>query len=249
MEKFLFLDLDDTIFQTTRKCTSLEHALPASYNLSGEVSSYFLPKQYRLLHDLSEQWRIIPTTARTLASYARVELGIHCSDGAILNHGGTILLAAGKEDKLWRQAIESKLSPLSPCLWQIKQSINQYASTQKLDLQVRITTELGLDYYVEIRHRQVNVGQLQTLFNDYITPLLNQYSDFQAYLNSNSLTILPRSINKSHAVLYKIQSLEQQYGDILTMGMGDSLSDLSFMGLCDYAMTAKNTQIYHHLLT
>ena len=74
MEKFLFLDLDDTVFQTARKCASLEYASPASYNLAGEASSYFLPKQRQLLKALSREWRIIPTTARTQASYARVEL-------------------------------------------------------------------------------------------------------------------------------------------------------------------------------
>ena len=83
MEKFLFLDLDDTVFQTARKCASLKHASPASFNLAGEASSYFLPKQQRLLQDLSTQWRIIPTTARTQASYARVQLGVACLDGSI----------------------------------------------------------------------------------------------------------------------------------------------------------------------
>ncbi len=247
MEKFLFLDLDDTVFQTARKCESLEQALPASYNLSGDVSSYFLPKQHRLLQDLSKQWRIIPTTARTQASYARVNLGIKCFDGAILSHGATILCDAGKEDELWKTEIESSLQQLSPLLFQIKQKITKYVDTKNLEIQVYITTELNLDYYVEVRHRQANTIQLQGLLNNYIIPLLTEYKDFQVYLNDNSLTILPLCVNKSHAVAYKIKSLEQQYGEILTMGMGDSLSDLPFMGLCDYVMTPKSAQIYNHL--
>jgi len=248
MEKFLFLDLDDTVFQTARKCVSIKGALPASYNLSGDVSSYFLPKQHCLLQELSKQWRIIPTTARTLASYARVNLGINCYDGAILNHGATILCAAEKEDLLWRSEIESSLRHLSPLLFQIKQNINTYLSTKNMPMQVRITTELNLDYYIEVRHLQKNAIQLQKLLSDYINPLLLEYKDFQVYLNNNSLTILPLCVNKSHAVEYKIESLEKQYGEILTMGVGDSLSDLPFMGLCDYIMTPKNTQIHNHLL-
>ncbi len=244
MEKFLFLDLDDTVFQTARKCPSLEQAMPASYNLAGEPSSYFLPKQLVLLKGLAEQWRIIPTTARTQASYARVDLGVACLDGAILNHGATILDADGMEDSQWRAQIDSPLSALSAALLAIKQAIECYAEQQVLDILVRITTESSLDYYVEVRHLQANASALQSLLQNYIQPLLLDYSGFQVYLNNNSLTILPCCVNKSHAVEYRIKALEQEYGEIVTMGMGDSLSDAPFMALCDYVMTPKHTQLH-----
>lgn len=248
MGKFLFLDLDDTVFQTARKCTSLEHAVPASYNLAGTPSSYFLPKQRRLLQGLSEQWRIIPTTARTQASYARVELGVACTDGAILNHGATILCADGQEDEQWRTKIEVPLKALSSLLVPIKESIARYAQAHGIEVLVRITTESDLNYYVEVRHKQANNAELQSLLKQYIQPLLADYVDFKVYLNSNSLTILPCCVNKAHAVAYYIKMLEQQYGEILTMGMGDSLSDAPFMALCDYVMAPKDTQLHEQLL-
>jgi hydroxymethylpyrimidine pyrophosphatase-like HAD family hydrolase len=244
MEKFLFLDLDDTVFQTARKCASLDQATPASYNLAGEPSSYFLPKQQALLQTLAGQWRIIPTTARTQASYARVDLGVACFDGAILNHGATILEADGMEDSLWRAKIDSPLSALSAALLAIKQAIECYAEQQALDILVRITTEFALDYYVEVRHHSADTFALQGLLRDYIQPLLLDYNDFHVYLNNNSLTILPHCVNKSHAVEYRIKALEQEYGEIITMGMGDSLSDAPFMALCDYMMTPKYTQLH-----
>ena len=249
MEKFLFLDLDDTVFQTARKCASLEYASPASYNLAGEASSYFLPKQRQLLKDLSRQWRIIPTTARTQASYARVELGVSCADGTILNHGATILCADGREDRQWRIKTESSLKALSPLLVQIKQAIEQYAHINDIAVLVRIIHESGLEYCTEVRHHQADYAQLQNLLTQYIQPLLMEYIDFKVYLNGNCLTILPRCVNKAHAVEYCIQALEQQYGEIITMGMGDSLSDLPFMTLCDYVMTPKHTQLHKHLLS
>ncbi|MCF7970227.1 MAG: hypothetical protein K9L22_03555 [Methylococcaceae bacterium] len=248
MEKFLFLDLDDTIFQTARKCASLDQATPASYNLAGDPSSYFLPKQQVLLQTLAEQWRIIPTTARTQASYARVALGIPCLDGAILNHGATILDADGREDSRWRAKIDLPLSTLSAALLTIKQTIERYAEQHALDLLVRVTTESSLDYYVEVRHHQADIVALQGLLQGYIQPLLLNYTDFQVYLNNNSLTILPHCVNKSHAVEYRIKSLEQEYGEIVTMGMGDSLSDAPFMALCDYVMTPKHTQLHGFLV-
>ena len=247
MGKFLFLDLDDTVFQTARKCASLKQTIPASYNLAGEPSSYFLPKQRRLLKTLNEQWQIIPTTARTQASYARVNLGIPCTEGAILNHGATILTAEGEEDKQWRAQIAAPLSALSNDLLEIKHTVERYALIQNIEVLVRITTESELDYYVEVRHKQADFAQLEHLLQDYIQPLVAESGDFNVYLNSNSLTILPRCINKAHAVAYRIQILEQEHGEILTMGMGDSLSDAPFMALCDYVMTPKNTQLHEQL--
>jgi predicted mannosyl-3-phosphoglycerate phosphatase (HAD superfamily) len=196
------------------------------------------------LKALAEQWRIIPTTARTQASYARVDLGVPCLDGAILNHGATILNADGMEDSQWRAQIDSALSSLSAALLAIKQAISYYAEQQALNILVRITTESSLDYYVEVRHHQADTLALQDLLQSYIQPLLRDYSDFHVYLNNNSLTILPHCVNKSHAVKYRIKALEQEYGEIVTMGMGDSLSDVPFMALCDYVMTPKHTQLH-----
>jgi len=244
MEKFLFLDLDDTIFQTARKCASLEHAEPASYNLQGEPSSYFLPKQKALLSSLAREWRIIPTTARTRAAYARVDLAELCQDGAILNHGGTVVMQNGLDDATWQAKMVTDLKPQYLAITTIKQSIEQYAQLYNMTVLVRITTESECTYYVEVRHHQADYAALQQLLQVFITPLLEQYPDFIAYLNSNSLTILPRCVNKSHAVAYKIASLKQQYGEIITMGMGDSASDMPFMALCDYVMSPKNTQLH-----
>ena len=249
MEKFLFLDLDDTVFQTKRKCNTLANTAIASYNLKGEASSYFSAKQVLLMQGLSEQWRIIPTTARTQASYARVNLGLSCHEGAILNHGGTVLLNDGLEDKTWQTHIKNQLIPLTPLLTQLQHAIQQYAISQYLDILVRITHESDCDFYIEVRHKHANNTELSCLLVDYIQPLLSKHPDFEAYLNGNSLTILPHCINKSHAVTYKIEALKQQYGDILTMGFGDSLTDLAFMAHCDYTMLPKQSQNYQKLMS
>ena len=248
MEKFLFLDLDDTVFQTRRKCASLEQATPAAFTLSGEPSSYYLPKQKTLLALLHEQWRIIPTTARTQAAYARVDLAIPCNDGVILNHGATILDEKGQEDAEWRAYLEPKLAVVQVFFGELKQVIEQYAEQHNLELLVRIIHEAGLDFYVEVRHHQAIYAELQTVLVHCVQPLLEKFTVFQAYLNSNSLTILPRSVNKSHAVNYRLEALKQQYGEILTMGMGDSLSDAPFIAQCDYAMIPRGAQLHQQLV-
>ena len=248
MEKFLFLDLDDTVFQTRRKCASLEQATPAAYALSGEPSSYSLPKQKTLLALLHEQWRIIPTTARTQAAYVRVDLGVPCNNGVILNHGATILDENGQEDGQWRARLEPQLATVQAMFSELKQVIEQYAEQQHIELLVRIIHEAGLDFYVEVRHHQAVYAELHSILVNCVQPLLQEFTAFQAYLNSNSLTILPRSINKSHAVNYRLDALKQQYGEILTMGMGDSLSDAPFIAQCDYAMIPQGAQLHQQLV-
>jgi predicted mannosyl-3-phosphoglycerate phosphatase (HAD superfamily) len=248
MEKFLFLDLDDTVFQTRRKCSSLKEVTPAAFSLSGEPSSYFFPKQKVLLSLLQEQWRIIPTTARTLAAYNRVDLGFSCNNGVILNHGATIFLTNGQEDLQWRAKMERQLMPLYEVFEQLKQAIEQYAQQQEIDLLVRMINESGLTFYVEVRHRQAISEPLQATLMSCVHPLLEKHPEFKAYLNSNSLTILPRIVNKSHAVEYLLEKLKGQYGDIMTMGMGDSRSDAPFLALCDYVMIPQGTQLHQQLM-
>ena len=248
MEKFLFLDLDDTVFQTRRKCSSLDQASPAAYNVSGEPNSYYLPKQKTLLALLHEQWRIIPTTARTQAAYARVNLSVPCRDGVILNHGATILDAKGQQDLQWQAYLAPKLAAIQNDFAQLKQVIEQYAAQSHLDLLVRIIHEAGIDFYVEVRHRQAIHAELHAVLAQCVRPLLQEFTAFQAYLNHNSLTLLPQCLNKSHAVDYRLSALRQQYGEILTMGMGDSLSDAPFMAQCDYALVPQGAQLHQQLV-
>lgn len=249
MEKFLFLDLDDTVFQTRRKCSDNKQVSIASYNLAGQPSSYFLPKQKTLLALLDEQWRIIPTTARTQDAYARVDLGLSLYDGAILNHGGTIISADGQVNTQWYDAIQSQLEVAYPLFPQIKKSIQCYAKQHNMDVMIRVIEEAELQYYIEVRHNQAVFSELELVLMQCVKPLLQKMRLFDVYLNSNSLTILPKCINKLHAVDYRIGVLKHDYGEILTMGMGDSLSDAPFIALCDYAMIPQNTQLHQQLIT
>lgn len=248
MEKFLFLDLDDTVFQTRRKCIDISQATPAAYTLSGDPSSYSLPKQKAILALLNEQWRIIPTTARTQAAYSRVNLGFPLYDGVILNHGGTILSSEGKEDEQWRTYINSQLETLYIFFPPLKEAIEEYAKQHNIALLVRVISESGSNYYLEVRHNHAIFSELQSILFNCVQVLLQEFTAFEAHLNSNSLTLLPRCVNKSHAVNYRLEALKKEYGEILTMGMGDSLSDAPFIAQCDYAMIPQNTQLHKNLI-
>ena len=94
MKEFLFLDLDDTIFQALRKCENPDQVSTAAYLENGESISYFSEKQKILLTRLTERAIIIPTTARSFGAFKRVN--INFTDFAILDFGGIILKPDGK---------------------------------------------------------------------------------------------------------------------------------------------------------
>ena len=95
MRILTFLDLDDTIFQTERKCPPGASLEVGAVNRAGEPLSFMTPAQKTLLTWLLSTTMVIPTTGRDAAALSRVRLPSGCrfSRGAIVNHGGTILRA------------------------------------------------------------------------------------------------------------------------------------------------------------
>jgi hydroxymethylpyrimidine pyrophosphatase-like HAD family hydrolase len=58
---------------------------------------------------------------------------------------------------------------------------------------------------------------------------------FDVYQNEKTITILPSVINKKQAVKFLCDLLEPK----LTIGIGDSLSDLKFLNFCDFKIISK----------
>ena len=61
--------------------------------------------------------------------------------------------------------------------------------------------------------------------------------------NGNNLALLPPWLDKAHAVRRLQEQYRRRYGTILSIGMGDSASDLPFMQRCDYLLTPVGSQI------
>ena len=65
--------------------------------------------------------------------------------------------------------------------------------------------------------------------------------------NGNNLAVLPAWLDKAHAVAHLQQHYRARYGAILSIGMGDSSSDLPYMRLCDYLLAPSASQIARQL--
>ena len=115
MKTLLFLDLDDTVFQTEAKglhdhgCAS--HALePTAFLENGLAHGFSTPPQRQFLQ-LMRGVEIIPTTARHTASYQRVKLDIPPPPWVILNHGGTILDPSSQPHAAWSAQMRDIMQP------------------------------------------------------------------------------------------------------------------------------------------
>ncbi|MGZ8946758.1 MAG: hydrolase, partial [Methylococcaceae bacterium] len=92
MQSYIFLDLDDTLFQTLRKCAlgaDDPNLQVRAFLPDGTPNSFATHKQQWLWHWLAKGFRIVPVTGRDVHAFERVTLPFQ--EEVILNHGAVIL--------------------------------------------------------------------------------------------------------------------------------------------------------------
>ncbi|WP_239649596.1 hypothetical protein [Methylocucumis oryzae] len=116
------------------------------------------------------------------------------------------------------------------------------------DYKPRLVEDYGETWFAVIKHRSGDEAPLRQLLDDCLLnhPALTDGS-FYWHLNSNNLAILPDAIRKERAVAFLLARYQQQAGEIFSIGAGDSLTDVPFLALCDYALIPSNTQLFKAL--
>src|SRR5262245_40812091 len=99
MRLVVFLDLDDTLFQTRPKCPDGEPLHLAAFRRDGEALSFMTARQRALFDWLSATASVVPTTARNRDAFRRVRLPF--TGPAILDFGGVVLQPDGTPDPVW----------------------------------------------------------------------------------------------------------------------------------------------------
>lgn len=245
MKPCLFLDLDDTIFQTMRKCPPGTRLENAASGRNGTPLSFITSNQLTLFRLFSETMRVIPTTARSLDAFKRVHLNFE--HGAILDYGGVILNAAGNVDVEWDSVIRGKAAAFSSVMEELCCEIKEYALRRAMTISVRIIGDFDMKLYIVIKQPEADISVLDELHRESVLPLAPE--DFYVHFNDNNIAIIPRFLNKAHAVKFFIEErLRPSDDSLITLGMGDSISDLHYMGLCDYIITPSVSQIGRSLL-
>ena len=243
---FVFVDLDDSLFNSLRKCQSVNHLEAAALLSNGEVVSYTSPAQRALIQWLHQGAHVIPVTARSIDGYARVLIDFH--GPAVVSFGAVILNQRGQPDAQWQERMAIDLRSARPLLQEACASVLQHIAHEGIDAWAKVVEELGQMQYLLLKHRSADAQALARIADLCLKPWAAQRPGWRVFQNDNNLTLLPPALDKAHAVDYLMNMLRAEHGHIVTVGMGDSLSDSGFLSLCDYAMAPKGTQLSQRLL-
>ena len=245
LKKFLFADLDDTLFQTLEKCAALaplEALEPAAYYSNGSICSYTTPAQRAFFAFVDEGMTVIPTTARSLDAFARVHLGF--TSYVVLNFGGIILQPDGSIERDWQGRMHALMTAALPGLRDLASRIDAWAETTGYAGRTRMVEDAGTPFFIVVKDPDKVTANLETIEREVVLPwIADGHGDYCVHRNGNNLAILPTSLDKANAVAYVTERLRREHGEIITFGMGDSRSDARFMTDCDYAIIPRRTQL------
>ncbi|MFC6619387.1 HAD family hydrolase [Deinococcus radiophilus] len=238
-----FADLDDTVFQTLRKLPGADSArlTPATVNTAGEPHSFMTPAQTALLDLLAAgNVTVIPVTGRDPAAFARV--GLEFPSWRVLDHGLTILDAAGEPEQTWATRVRAELEPLQAELGRLTDWLRPQAAQAGARLTVHHAHDLP--FMTVLKHPEASAEILADL-QDAWTAALPAEAGLTVIANANNVSLLPAGLGKAAAVRYLRQTYFPQAA--LTLGLGDSVSDLGFMAECDFALTPTAGQLMRTL--
>ncbi len=237
----IFLDIDDTILQTAPKCPPGEPVEPAAFNRAGEALSFMTRAQRRLLEFWLEQGTVIPVTGRTDSALDRVTIAF--ASWRITHHGAVVRQPDGTLPAVWRERIQPTLVAAEPRLRELFVWLSAGAATG--GYRVHLHEIDGLPSYISAKtddsdaaHEATMAGLRAQLEN------LGLPSALALHCNGNNLAVMVKGAQKQDAVRLVIAELERD-GPLVTIGAGDSLTDLPFMRLCDFALTPRGSQIQH----
>ena len=235
MTPIFLTDLDDTLFQTMPKVPKGATGLRLMSTLTdGTPSGYATQMQQHFLEWLGGGL-LIPVTARGRDVLKRVAIA---QAPAICSNGGCILDAAGELDKGWHAHLAEQARRGTPVLDTYRAVTDGLCSTAFRHWSVE---ENALDLYFVIKSNVQDAEALAELEGQLAGRLPD---DWRCHRNGNNLAYLPPWLNKRHAVRYLIAQYRAQTPDRPIIGLGDSVSDVGFMDLCDFAMVPTRTQLW-----
>ena len=239
------VDLDDTLFQTLRKCPDdvpAHRLTPLGFASDGAALSYATPRQMAFLGWLAETTLLVPVTARSLDALRRVRIPFAA---AVCAHGGVVLDEAGATDLGWAARMAECARGDADALTLLAEAIATHARQTGVALRVRVLTEGGVPLYVLAKHQDADAAALHATVDAAVPALPPGWTDHR---NGNNVALMPPWLGKAHAVAHILPPLRAAHPDAPVIGIGDSLTDAPFMRLCDFAMLPTRSQLADKVL-
>lgn len=234
-QPLVLTDLDDTLFQTERKCPEDMGEYKIMSRLEDGTQSGLASERQLRFMDWLDAGTIVPVTARDRDVLARVAIR---QAPAICANGGCVITATGEVDQRWHEHLRMQSLEIDPI-----REIHLLASQSLDEMTYRhwIVSEGGLDLYFVVKS---NVEDLSCLDRAEAEARAHMPSGWRLHRNGNNLAVLPPWLNKRHAARYLISQFRDHDPHIPVIGIGDSHSDAGFMDLCDFAMAPTTSQIW-----
>lgn len=240
MRAIALVDLDDTLFQTLRKCppdVPEERLTALGFAKDGAPLSYATPRQMSLIDWLSETAWLVPVTARSRDALMRARVPF---TAAICAHGGVIIGEDGEPDPEWQAYAVAQSERVQPVLKTLCERAIDEAERQGAALRVRVLTEGDLGLYVLAKHEDTDEVALHKVI-DAIEGAVPR--GWTIHRNGNNAALMPPWLGKQHAVAALLPKLRAAHPDAPVIGIGDSRTDAAYMALCDYAMMPRGSQL------
>jgi len=239
MAPVILTDLDDTLFQTMPKCPpSATDLRPMSTLMDGSPSGFATKLQQNFLLWL-KAGLVIPVTARGRAVLARVNIP---SSPAICSNGGCILDGYGEFDRVWHAQLEITARDAAPVA-DVYQALTRNLCKERF--RHWSVEENGLDLYIVIKSNESDDLALAKIETD-LAPDIPE--GWRCHRNGNNLAYLPPWLSKRHAARYLIARYRVERPEQPIIGIGDSVSDVGFMDLCDFAAAPTTSQLWTHIV-
>lgn len=254
MRRIVFVDLDDTLFQTARKTSAADRAdaTVGAVDRAGAPLSFHTARQARFLDWLTAREDptappplVVPVTGRNVEAYRRIRLPLE--PPAICSFGGVILTAEGTPDPLWHQEMTARSQAEAKAMAALEAAVARRAAQTGTDVRHRVILDAGLPLYISVKHNG------EEAWSEAMPPLAEALEPdipegWTLHLNGSNLALLPPFLGKKAAVAHFLTHLPvpdeaAQAAPPFTIGVGDSLTDLGFMGLCDVAVVPRPSQI------
>jgi hypothetical protein len=235
-------DLDDTLFQTLRKCPGGCELFPIAYGRDGGALSFATSRQRKLFRWLVADAAFIPVTGRNGDALARVDLPW---DGyAITSFGGAILAPPGGSDAGWRDYVAAHAAAHSPVLQELRRAALSRAARERAAVRTTVVSDRGVPLYLSVKHEAGDAAGLAS----FVARLADELPPgWRVHLNDNNAACLPPWLAKEHAVRHFLENIAPP--EVVTLGFGDSDGDAPFLALCDHALVPAGSQLGRSLHT
>lgn len=251
LKTLFFTDLDDTLVQSAHKIPEGIEKEPFSKSSNDEYIGFSNGYQSHLLQLMNGNGIVIPVTGRNKRALDRCDWT--WSSYQVVSHGAIVLNQKGEICKDWLEIISPEVKEAKSVLESIKNQLfkitksSEFKKLTSEDFNLRIIEDQGVPTYLCGKQKSnTKVVEALSLEAKNIIESMSLPKGWRLHVNGRNFAILPPYASKARAVAFVKKQLEVSIND-LTIGLGDSMSDLEFMNECHLWVTPTLGQINQFL--